>query len=147
MCNLSLETPSGDDATMIQSDGVVEAMLYGTLVAAPTEMTDQAGASGIYFAFPDVSVRYVGEFRIRANVMRITGCVDLDLSSAMTEHSGQALDSTLTTTFDVVEPSDYVAPRMSTSFVILLVELMSSADGSDETFRCTRDCQIRPSSV
>lgn len=48
-------------------------MLYGTLIAAPAEMTDRAGASGIYFAFPDVSVRYVGSFRLKANLMRITG--------------------------------------------------------------------------
>lgn len=48
-------------------------MLYGTLVATPIEMDDQTGAQGVYFVFPDVSVRYVGRFRLKALLMRITG--------------------------------------------------------------------------
>lgn len=59
---------------MIQTPkGEVVSMLYGTLVAAPAEMRDRAGASGIYFAFPDVSVRLTGRFRLKVNVLRITG--------------------------------------------------------------------------
>ena len=48
-------------------------MVYGTLVASPTEMRDQAGATGIYFCFPDVSIRYDGRFRLHATLLRITG--------------------------------------------------------------------------
>lgn len=48
-------------------------MLYGTLVATPAEMDDQTGAQGVYFVFPDVSVRHVGRFRLKALLMRITG--------------------------------------------------------------------------
>lgn len=74
ICHLTLQTPEGDDATMVLApDGEVVSMLYGTLVAAPSEMLDRAGAQGIYFAFPDVSVRYVGRFRLRASLHRITG--------------------------------------------------------------------------
>lgn len=74
VCHLTLQTPDGEEATMVVApDGEVISLLYGTLVAAPAEMQDRDGAEGIYFAFPDVSVRYVGRFRLRANVMRITG--------------------------------------------------------------------------
>jgi hypothetical protein len=74
VCHLSLQTPEGHDAAMIQSpEGELVSMLYGTLVATPSEMLDRAGASGVYFAFPDVSVRHVGRFRLKINVMRITG--------------------------------------------------------------------------
>ncbi len=55
------------------NSGEVESMLYGTLVASPAEMQDRDEGQGVYFAFPDVSVRYVGRFRLKANVMRITG--------------------------------------------------------------------------
>lgn len=59
---------------MIQTpEGDVVSMLYGTLVAAPAEMKDRAGAFGTYFAFPDVSIRLTGRFRLKVNVMRITG--------------------------------------------------------------------------
>ena len=58
-----IQTPSGE----------VVSMVYGTLVATPAEMRDQSGASGVYFAFPDVSVRHVGQFRLKLNLLRITG--------------------------------------------------------------------------
>ena len=48
-------------------------MLYGTLVTTPAEMQDRAGANGVYFLFPDVSVRLEGEFRLQVNLLRITG--------------------------------------------------------------------------
>ncbi|ORY24781.1 velvet factor [Naematelia encephala] len=100
VCHLTLQTPSGDDATLVRSpqDEVV-AMLYGTLVAAPAEMNDLTGAAGVYFAFPDVSVRYVGRFRLRASLMRITG--------------GPPLDTCITETIGIVENSDYVAPPVT----------------------------------
>lgn len=74
VCHLTLQTPDGDDAQMVISpEGEHVAMLYGTLVASPMEMLDREGAQGLYFAFPDVSVRNVGEFRLKASLMRITG--------------------------------------------------------------------------
>lgn len=74
VCHLSLETPNGQDAAIVISpDSEPVSMLYGTLVATPIEMDDQTGAQGVYFVFPDVSVRYVGRFRLKALLMRITG--------------------------------------------------------------------------
>lgn len=58
---------------MVQSEDGPVSMLYGTLVASPSEMRDRSGASGIYFAFPDISVRQVGRFRLKISVLRVTG--------------------------------------------------------------------------
>ena len=49
------------------------AMLYGTLISAPAEMQNQDGATGVYFVFSDLSVRYPGRFKLQASMMRITG--------------------------------------------------------------------------
>ena len=78
VCHLSLETPTGDDAsavTVLDPRGQTEvvSMLYGTLVAAPVEMDNMEGARGVYSVFPDLSVRLIGRFRIRAALYRITG--------------------------------------------------------------------------
>jgi len=77
VCHLTLQTPDGQDAMAVESptEGTV-AMLYGSLATTPSEMLDQAGASGIYFAFPDISVRYPGRFRLQASLLRITGWVE-----------------------------------------------------------------------
>lgn len=53
--------------------GQTLAMLYGTLVASPVEMTDMTGAAGVYFCYPDVSVRYDGRWKLQATLLRITG--------------------------------------------------------------------------
>jgi hypothetical protein len=78
ICHLTLLTPSGSDATMViapepPDQGRQVSMVYGTLVASPTEMRNQAGATGVYFCFPDVSVRYDGRFKLHATLLRITG--------------------------------------------------------------------------
>ncbi|OCF35504.1 hypothetical protein I316_02556 [Kwoniella heveanensis BCC8398] len=101
ICHLSLQTPDGEDAAMVYSpEGEPVSMLYGTLVAAPAEMNDATGATGIYFVFPDVSVRYVGRFRLQALLMRITG-------------RGPPLDTAITESFDIVREADYVAPAIT----------------------------------
>ncbi|ODN95745.1 hypothetical protein L198_04363 [Cryptococcus wingfieldii CBS 7118] len=74
-------------------------MLYGTLVAAPAEMDDMTGGEGVYFVFPDVSVRFVGRFRLKAMLMRITG--------------GPAINVCVTPTFEIVHNRDYIAPPLT----------------------------------
>ncbi|KAK4685284.1 hypothetical protein P7C73_g4871, partial [Tremellales sp. Uapishka_1] len=100
VCHLSLETPDGEDASMVLSPtGEALSMLWGTLVAAPAEMNDQSGAPGVYFAFPDVSVRYVGSFKLVAYILRITG--------------GPALDTAYTEPFEIIPEAGYVAPAVT----------------------------------
>lgn len=74
VCHVTLETPEGDDATMVQTpDDEILAMLYGTLVASPVEMADLDGENEIFLSFSDISVKEVGRFRLRATLYRITG--------------------------------------------------------------------------
>ncbi|WWD21122.1 hypothetical protein CI109_105603 [Kwoniella shandongensis] len=100
VCHLSLQTPDGDDAAMIVSpEGERVSMLYGSLVTTAAEMNDQTGAPGLYFVFPDVSVRYVGRFRLHASILRITG--------------GPPLDTCVTEPFEILSDADYVAPPIT----------------------------------
>lgn len=78
VCHLTLLTPDDKDATMVVSPHAADrretlAMLYGTLVASPIEMKDMSGATGVYFCYPDVSVRYDGRWKLQASLLRITG--------------------------------------------------------------------------
>lgn len=78
VCHLTLLTPDGEDAMMVIAPESTArrrtvAMLYGTLVASPVEMEDLTGATGTYFCFPDVSIRYNGRWKLRASLLRITG--------------------------------------------------------------------------
>jgi hypothetical protein len=71
---VSLETPEGADAMMLQTpDGDMQQNLYGTLVTTPAVLVNDAGATGTYFCFPDVSVRLEGTYRLKCTLFRITG--------------------------------------------------------------------------
>lgn len=74
ICHLTLETPAGETAAQVKiSETEVVPMLYGTLITTPKQMLDTAGAPGVYFCFPDVSVRFPGRFRLKAYVTRLHG--------------------------------------------------------------------------
>lgn len=60
-------------STSGQSRGETVSMIYGTLVASPIEMEDMTGAVGVYFCYPDVSIRYDGQWKLQATLLRITG--------------------------------------------------------------------------
>ncbi|KAG8699874.1 hypothetical protein FRC09_006322 [Ceratobasidium sp. 395] len=47
-------------------------LLYGTLASSPHPLQDQQGQPGIYFIFPDVSVRNCGRYRLRVSLLRIS---------------------------------------------------------------------------
>lgn len=53
--------------------GTPVAMVYGTLIASALQMENQEGMTGVYFCFPDVSIRYDGRFKLHATLLRITG--------------------------------------------------------------------------
>ena len=113
VCHLTLQTSEGDEASwVVAPDNATVSMLYGSLVATPTQMLDYDGAQGIYFAFPDVSVRFVGRFRLKANILRITGYVECSSGSGLgsDKHSGQPLNTCYSDIFEVVTNVDYVAP-------------------------------------
>ena len=46
-------------------------LLYGNLVSSPHAFRNLQGGQGIYFVFPDVSVRWQGQFRLRVTLLRL----------------------------------------------------------------------------
>lgn len=77
--HLSLLTSSSSadapaDMVVNSSSGTSVRMLYGTLVSSPHQLTlAPASSRGIYFVFPDVSVRLRGTYRLKVGLMRIAG--------------------------------------------------------------------------
>lgn len=49
-----------------------ERMLYGTLVSSLHHLKDTAGQPGMFFIFPDVSVRRRGTYTLLVNLLRLT---------------------------------------------------------------------------
>lgn len=50
-----------------------ERMLYGTLVSSLHHLKDTAGQPGMFFIFPDVSVRRRGTYTLLVNLLKLTG--------------------------------------------------------------------------
>ena len=47
-------------------------MLYGHLVSTVEQLEDLQGNMGLFFLFPDVSIRTRGRYQLRVSLMRIT---------------------------------------------------------------------------
>jgi hypothetical protein len=45
--------------------------LMGTLVSSPNMVNDEKGRPGIFFVFPDLSCRTIGQYRMRFRLMRV----------------------------------------------------------------------------
>lgn len=72
--------PLGSDDGSASSSSAPVRLLYGTLVSSPHQLSLRAGSrpgspsgQGIYFVFPDVSVRVRGTYRLKIGLMRIAG--------------------------------------------------------------------------
>ncbi len=46
-------------------------ILYGNLVSAVDVLEDLQGNMGLFFLFPDVSIRWQGRFRLRVSLLKI----------------------------------------------------------------------------
>ena len=103
-------------------------LLYGNLVSSPYVLRNLQGRMGIYFLFPDVSIRWRGRFALNVTLMRIprpvassvTSCSTGELSGplcrispggmfSMTEQ-GVVLAYARSLPFDVYSRAEYVAP-------------------------------------
>lgn len=93
-------------------------LLYGNLVSAVDQLEDMAGNQGLFFCFPDVSVRVRGRYQLGVTLMRISR---MGASAALSQgESGHALAETRSRAFDVVERAQYVAvppTRMTMAFL------------------------------
>jgi len=82
-------------------------ILYGNLVSSVSQLEDLQGNMGLFFLFPDVSIRWRGRFQLGISLVRISGS-DSPGPSAVGEQ-GIVLAETRTRTFEVVPQSQYVA--------------------------------------
>lgn len=110
-------------------------ILYGNLVSSIDQLEDLQGNMGLFFVFPDASVRWRGQFQLGITVMRISrlvmrnihGCLSYrfvcfprsDSSGGMSiANQGTVLAEARTRTFDVLPYSQYTAARMCYGFLI-----------------------------
>ncbi|CAL1714948.1 unnamed protein product [Somion occarium] len=84
-------------------------MLYGSLVASPQILRNYQGRQGVYFLFPDVSIRWRGQFRIGVSLLRLPGSIP----EPRRDNSGNVLARAQTYPFDVVPRSEYTAPAQT----------------------------------
>ncbi|KAJ7762432.1 velvet factor [Mycena olivaceomarginata] len=77
VAHLSLFTEGGiasldmGSSTIGPREAASQPILYGSLVASVDQLEDLNGNMGLFFLFPDVSIRWRGRFRLRVNLVRI----------------------------------------------------------------------------
>lgn len=86
-------------------------LLYGNLVSSPHNMRNLQGRAGVYFLFPDVSVRQRGRYSLQVTLMRLsstdaTGMIRVG-------ESGTVLTEAWTGPFEIRPLLNYVAPRQT----------------------------------
>ncbi|KAI0705130.1 velvet factor-domain-containing protein [Cytidiella melzeri] len=83
--------------------------LYGNLVSSPHALRNLQGRLGIYFLFPDVSIRWRGRFTLSVTLMRIPR-VDPTRSPVNVAEQGTVLAQARSHVFDVYPREEYIAP-------------------------------------
>ncbi|KAJ7257922.1 velvet factor-domain-containing protein [Mycena haematopus] len=84
--------------------GTPPPILYGNLVSSVDYLEDQNGNMGLFFIFPDVSIRWRGRFQLGVTLVRISR----PDSSGIAEQ-GTTLAQARTSTFDVLPHHEYIA--------------------------------------
>ncbi|OAX39799.1 hypothetical protein K503DRAFT_738707 [Rhizopogon vinicolor AM-OR11-026] len=122
IAHLSLFTDDGsrplDMGTSPSGEAPPRRLLYGNLVSSPQKLRDLQGRLGLYFLFPDASIRWRGRFQLGISLLRIS---ETDASGTMSIASqGTVLAQARTRPFDVFAHQNYVAPpvtRLTQSFL------------------------------
>ncbi|TFK51672.1 hypothetical protein OE88DRAFT_1629239, partial [Heliocybe sulcata] len=97
----TVPSPNGDSTPL--------RLLYGTIVSSPHYLRNLQGKKGVYFLFPDVSIRWRGRYRLSVSLMRLSR---QDNFSSVVGVGGQGtvLTEVRTTPFEVIPYSNYTAP-------------------------------------
>lgn len=122
IAHLSLFSDDGmqplDMGTSPSGDAPPRRLLYGNLVSSPQKLRDLSGRLGLYFLFPDASIRWRGKFQLGIALLRLS---ETDASGVMSLASqGTVLATARTRPFEVVTHEDYIAPattRLTHSFL------------------------------
>ena len=76
ICHLALHSADGtralDPVSPSNSQFPPDRLLYGNLVSSPHYLRNLQGRSGVYFLFPDVSVRRQGQYVLQLTLMRLS---------------------------------------------------------------------------
>lgn len=96
-----------DDGSTALDGGSAQPFLYGTLVSSIEYLKDLQGKSGLFFLFPDVSIRWRGRFQLGITVVRISSIDNFGKTSIAEE--GIIVAGTRTQTFDVLPYREYTA--------------------------------------
>lgn len=81
--------------------------LYGNLVSVVEQLEDLQGNKGLFFLFPDVSIRWRGRYQLGVALSRISSA---DLSGS--DNGGTLLSQARTRAFDAVALHQYRAARV-----------------------------------
>ncbi|KAJ2934866.1 hypothetical protein H1R20_g2214, partial [Candolleomyces eurysporus] len=109
-------------------------ILYGNLVSSVEHLEDLQGNMGLFFLFPDVSVRWRGRYQLGVTLSRISN------SDASGVHNiaetGTHLCRVRTAAFDVVPLNEYAAApptRLTQAFVRQGARMFSLLSGSGQS--------------
>ncbi|KAJ7829654.1 velvet factor-domain-containing protein [Mycena olivaceomarginata] len=107
IAHLSLFTENGIASLDMGSSttGQPPPILYGSLVSSLNHLEDHNGNMGLFFLFPDVSIRWRGRFQLGVTLLRIAGEPD---SSGIVEQ-GTTLAQARTNSFEVLPHHEYIA--------------------------------------
>ena len=78
IAHLSLYSDDGATPVDLVTDSVhtsPERMLYGSLVSSPHILRNLQGRQGVYFLFPDVSIRWRGRYQLCVTLIKLPGQV------------------------------------------------------------------------
>jgi len=89
--------------------GAPQPILYGNLVSSVDHLEDQNGNMGLFFLFPDVSIRWRGRFQLGITLVRICRRVPAMPDSSGLAEQGTALAQARTSTFEVLPYHQYIA--------------------------------------
>ncbi|KAJ7089664.1 velvet factor-domain-containing protein [Mycena belliarum] len=95
-------------------------ILYGNLVSSLEYLEDQNGNMGLFFLFPDVSIRWRGRFQLGITLVRISRRVTAMPDSSGVAEQGSALAQARTATFEVFPYEQYTAApqtRLTQTFI------------------------------
>jgi len=110
IAHLSLFTENGLtplDMGSFPANGQSPPILYGNLVSSVDQLEDLQGNLGLFFLFPDVSIRWRGRFQLGVSLLRISRT---DPSGALSiADQGTVLAETRTSVFDVLPYNQYIA--------------------------------------
>ncbi|KAF7770578.1 hypothetical protein Agabi119p4_6552 [Agaricus bisporus var. burnettii] len=110
IAHLSLFSEDGRIPLNMGSDigcGSTPPILYGNLVSSVNQLEDPQGNLGLYFLFPDVSIRWRGRYQLGMTLTRISGFDPI--GAVRLASQGTVLAEAKTRTFEVFTLNQYTA--------------------------------------